>query len=76
MDGMMQATIQQSYGMTLTQGDICGFAWVPNAVELRDGLRKIPPNPPLKKGGTRSFPPFRKGGLGGILTNDHDPSPA
>ncbi|MCP4285437.1 MAG: polyketide synthase of type I, partial [Gammaproteobacteria bacterium] len=24
--------------------------------------------------GTRSFPPFRKGGLGGILTNDHDPS--
>ncbi len=47
----------------------------PNAVELRDGLRQIPPNPPLKKGGTRSFPPFRKGGLGGILTNDHDPSP-
>ncbi len=45
-----------------------------NAVELRDGVRKIPPNPPLKKGGTRSFPPFRKGGLGGILTNDHDPS--
>ncbi len=36
-----------------------------NTVELR----KIPPNPPLKKGEIDHVPPLSKGGLGGILTS-------
>jgi len=31
---------------------------------------KIPPTPPLQKGGRRGTPPFVKGGLGGILDSD------
>ncbi len=45
-----------------------------NTLDLRSGLKKIPPNPPLRKGGKDRVSPFSKGGLGGILTNDHDPS--
>ncbi len=36
-----------------------------NAVELRDGLREIPSNPPLRKGGKDRVPPFFKGGVRG-----------
>jgi len=41
----------------------------PNTVDLRSGLKKIPPNPPLKKGRKEHVPPFPKGGLGGILAD-------
>jgi len=42
-----------------------------NTVDLRSNLKKIPPNPPLKKGGTCSFSPFSKGGPGRILVDEH-----
>ena len=37
-----------------------------NAVDLRSGVKKIPPAPLYKKGEKRMSPPFVKGGLGGI----------
>jgi len=43
------------------------FASQDKTVDVKSGLKKIPPNPPLEKGEKEHVPPFSKGGLGGIL---------
>jgi molybdate transport system ATP-binding protein len=50
------------------------FASQSNTGDLRSRLKKIPPNPPLRKGGKKHVPPFSKGGLGGILIEMKDTS--
>jgi len=49
--------VQRSMKMSMMWAERCKAAH----------LKKIPPNPPLEKGGKEHVPPFSKGGLGGIL---------